>query len=101
MIVAHAARPGVTVFVQNRVVRVRPLGEHGPFSRALGFGIEHAQHIAAILREPQPVLRVHVAAARRRVGCRCWKWRDVQRLGVDPNDVLAAEVRAVKIILRV
>ena len=57
--------------------------------------------VAAIFAEPEPVLRIHLAAARRRARRRHGEQLDLAGLGVDAADMLLAEVGEVDVVLGV
>src|SRR5258705_93593 len=58
-VVQHRAGPRLAVLVERHVVRARPRRRHRPLLEALGFRVEHRDAVAAVLAEPDAVLRVH------------------------------------------
>src|SRR5258708_24083037 len=66
LVAQHRTGPGLFVLVSDDVVGRRPFWRDRPFPELPGFGVEHADAIAAIFTEPQPVLRIHGAPAWRR-----------------------------------
>src|SRR6266581_6414867 len=61
----HRAGPGLLVLVDRDVVGRGPARLDLPVLELAGLGVEHGDAVAAVLREPEPVLRVHHAAPRR------------------------------------
>src|SRR5207249_11869539 len=64
-------------------------------------GIEDPDRGAALFRNPQPVLWVHVAAPGSRIGGRRRERSNIQGLRIYLDNILAAKIRAIKIVLRV
>ena len=63
--------------------------------------IEHSDPVATIFAEPEPVLRVHLAAARRRMRGRRLEEVDLAGLGVDAPDVPVREIGEVSVVFRI
>ena len=55
--------------------------------------------VAAIFAEPEPILRIHVAAARRRPRRRRLEQRDFAGPGVDAADLSLPEIGGVDVVL--
>src|SRR5581483_11031675 len=86
-IVVFAARPDLTVLVGAGVIRPGAGCRDRPLLEALGAGVEHRDAIGAVLAEPEPILRVHHAAARRGARRRRLERLDLAGLRVDAADL--------------
>src|SRR5215467_11650120 len=99
----HRPGPRLVVPVDHDVVRRGPARRDVPVPELAGARVEHAYPVAAVLREPQAVLGVDHAAARRdhlRVRGDLVELH-LARLRVDAPDVAPAEVGEPSVILRV
>src|SRR6185503_18759485 len=103
LVVDHRAGPGFLVLVEGDVVGRRPARPDRPVPELAGLRVEHADLVAAVLREPEAILRVHLAAPRRgdRGAGRHLVELDLARSGVDAADVALAEIGEPGIVLRV
>src|SRR5260370_13554210 len=90
LIAQHRAGPGLFVLVGDDVVGRRPSRRDRPFPELPAPGVEHADAVAAIFAEPQPVLRIHGAAARRRGRRRNLLQLHLPPLVVDPPPITLA-----------
>src|SRR5689334_15979368 len=97
-VVEHRARPHLAVLRRHDVVGRAPRRRQLPLADLLRRRIEHADAVAAVLGEPQKVLRVDPAAARPRTGKRRLPDRDLAGPGVALADAGAAELEQIEIV---
>src|SRR6266568_637843 len=90
----HRAGPGLLVLVDRDVVGRGPARLDLPVLELAGLGVEHGDAVAAVLREPEPVLRVHHAAPRRGDLGRA---RHLEQLHIGRIDAKSGEVKLAEV----
>src|SRR6202035_3983211 len=98
LIAQHRAGPGFAVLVGDDVIGRRPFRRDLPLPELFGLGVEHADAIGAIFAEPQPVLGIHAATARRGIRRRDFVQLYRAGFGVDPPDVALTEIGEIDVI---